>query len=60
VDVEAVFEACQDPEIQRWTTVPSPYTHNDAMSCARRWCTAASASTPWVGSLLAGDKPPGD
>jgi RimJ/RimL family protein N-acetyltransferase len=29
-DVEAVFEECQDPEIQRWTTVPSPYTRADA------------------------------
>ena len=24
-DVPAVFEACQDPEIQRWVPVPSPY-----------------------------------
>ncbi|WP_037575836.1 GNAT family N-acetyltransferase [Phaeacidiphilus oryzae] len=29
-DVDAVTEACQDPEIQRWTTVPSPYTRRDA------------------------------
>lgn len=25
-DVDAITEACQDPEIPRWTTVPSPYT----------------------------------
>jgi RimJ/RimL family protein N-acetyltransferase len=24
-DADAVFRACQDPQIQRWTTVPSPY-----------------------------------
>ncbi|MET7748789.1 GNAT family N-acetyltransferase [Micromonospora sp. NPDC005367] len=24
-DAEDVFRACQDPDIQRWTTVPSPY-----------------------------------
>ncbi|HEX2771254.1 MAG TPA: GNAT family N-acetyltransferase [Micromonosporaceae bacterium] len=24
-DAEAVHRACQDPDIQRWTTVPSPY-----------------------------------
>jgi RimJ/RimL family protein N-acetyltransferase len=24
-DADAVFAACQDPEIQRWTSVPSPY-----------------------------------
>jgi RimJ/RimL family protein N-acetyltransferase len=29
-DVPAVYEACQDPEIQRWTAVPSPYTEADA------------------------------
>lgn len=25
-DVDAITAACQDPEIPRWTTVPSPYT----------------------------------
>jgi RimJ/RimL family protein N-acetyltransferase len=29
-DAGAVFAACQDPEIQRGTTVPSPYTQADA------------------------------
>jgi len=29
-DESAVFDACQDSEIQRWTTVPSPYTREDA------------------------------
>lgn len=29
-DVDAIFEACQDPEITRWTTVPSPYTREHA------------------------------
>lgn len=24
-DTEAVYRSCQDPDIQRWTTVPSPY-----------------------------------
>lgn len=31
-DVDAIYEACQDPEIQLWTTVPSPYKHEDAVS----------------------------
>lgn len=31
-DVDAVYEACQDAEIQRWTTVPSPYQRSDALS----------------------------
>lgn len=29
-DADAVYQACQDSEIQRWTTVPSPYTQQDA------------------------------
>jgi RimJ/RimL family protein N-acetyltransferase len=28
-DVDAVVEACADPEIVRWTLVPSPYTRAD-------------------------------
>ncbi|MFJ4772937.1 GNAT family N-acetyltransferase [Streptomyces uncialis] len=29
-DTDEVSAACQDPGIQRWTTVPSPYTREDA------------------------------
>jgi RimJ/RimL family protein N-acetyltransferase len=29
--VDALVDACQDPEIPRWTQVPSPYTHEDAL-----------------------------
>jgi RimJ/RimL family protein N-acetyltransferase len=29
-DVPAISAACQDPEIARWTQVPSPYTEDDA------------------------------
>jgi RimJ/RimL family protein N-acetyltransferase len=29
-DVDALTAACQDPEIPRWTFVPSPYTRADA------------------------------
>lgn len=29
-DAEAVHRACQDPEIQRWTTVPAPYEPHHA------------------------------
>lgn len=29
-DVSSVVSACQDPEIPRWTVVPSPYTARDA------------------------------
>ena len=29
-DVDAIEAACQDPEIPRWTTVPSPYSREHA------------------------------
>ncbi|MGW1891754.1 GNAT family N-acetyltransferase [Streptomyces sp. NPDC002004] len=29
-DSDEVHAACQDPEIQRWTTIPSPYAHEHA------------------------------
>jgi RimJ/RimL family protein N-acetyltransferase len=29
-DIPALVELCQDPEISRWTRVPSQYTENDA------------------------------
>ena len=29
-DEDAVYQACQDPDIQRWTRVPVPYRREDA------------------------------
>jgi RimJ/RimL family protein N-acetyltransferase len=40
-DVETVLAACQDPEIQRWTTVPSPYTRADAVGYVTEAAPAA-------------------
>ncbi|PZT72066.1 MULTISPECIES: GNAT family N-acetyltransferase [unclassified Streptomyces] len=37
-DTEAVYEACQDPDILRWVTVPSPYTRSDAEFFTERLC----------------------
>ncbi|HEU4425853.1 MAG TPA: GNAT family N-acetyltransferase [Pilimelia sp.] len=31
-DVDAVYRACQDPEILRWTPLPSPYLREHAVS----------------------------
>ncbi|MGW1544156.1 GNAT family N-acetyltransferase [Streptomyces sp. NPDC002309] len=31
-DTVAVYTACQDPDIQRWTTIPSPYLAEHARS----------------------------
>jgi RimJ/RimL family protein N-acetyltransferase len=41
-DVAVIADLCQDPAIQAWTTVPSPYTADDAASfvgsyVARGW-----------------------
>lgn len=34
-DADAVYQACQDPDIPRWTTVPYPYTrwHAETFVC---------------------------
>ena len=37
-DVPALFAACQDPEISRWTTVPSPYR----LEAAEEWAGRAA------------------
>jgi RimJ/RimL family protein N-acetyltransferase len=47
-DEDAVLAACQDPEIQRWTTVPSPYTREDA----RTWL-ASTAPDRWADGTAA-------
>jgi len=39
-DAAAVFAACQDAEIQRWTTVPSPYREEDARSFVEEFVPA--------------------
>ncbi len=46
-DVDAITAACQDPEITRWTTVPSPYSRADGEDFVRRvdewWADRAEA-----------------
>ena len=36
VDLDAITEACQDPEIPRWTRVPNPYTRDHAVEFVER------------------------
>ncbi|MDR1213917.1 MAG: GNAT family acetyltransferase [Propionibacteriaceae bacterium] len=53
-DVAAVFQICQDPDIQRWTTLPSPYQRSDALSFAadsqpQAWADLAAGR--WDGPL---------
>jgi len=40
-DVPAIVAACQDPEIPRWTSVPTPYTEADA----RAWLASTEEET---------------
>lgn len=49
-DVDAITAACQDPEIPRWTVVPSPYTHEQAgdfVGLVAKWW-AQDESTTWA------------
>jgi RimJ/RimL family protein N-acetyltransferase len=41
-DVPAIVAACNDPEIVRWTTVPTPYSEDDARAWLERCKTAWS------------------
>lgn len=48
-DVDLVTEYCRDPEVQRWTTVPSPYERTDAAHfildvVASGWATGTTAT----------------
>lgn len=36
-DVDPILVACQDPEIQAWTTVPSPYEREHAEAFVQEW-----------------------
>jgi RimJ/RimL family protein N-acetyltransferase len=42
-DIPAIVAACQDPEIPRWTRVPSPYTPEDARQFLAIVATEAAA-----------------
>ena len=42
-DAEGALRACQDPEIQRWTTVPSPYGPADAAA----WVAMGDDPVAW-------------
>jgi RimJ/RimL family protein N-acetyltransferase len=46
-DIPAVCAACRDPEISRWTAMPSPYSDDDALT----WINSHTAL--WEGGLAA-------
>ncbi|UOY01170.1 GNAT family N-acetyltransferase [Blastococcus sp. PRF04-17] len=43
-DADAVFAACQDPEIQRWTEVPVPYLREHAVAFVGELAEATQAA----------------
>jgi RimJ/RimL family protein N-acetyltransferase len=57
-DVDRVFQICQDPEIPRWTPIPSPYFREDAVDfisgyLAEGWQTGKVLG--WAVRALAAD-----
>jgi RimJ/RimL family protein N-acetyltransferase len=51
-DIPAITAACQDPEIVRWTEVPSPYTEDDAREFIRRGPGAQAIVDARTGEFL--------
>ena len=51
-DIPAIVEACQDPEIARWTQVPSPYTEDDARAFLRAAPDASAIVDARTGEFL--------
>jgi RimJ/RimL family protein N-acetyltransferase len=58
VDAPAIAAACQDPEIPRWTRVPSPYAESDARAwLAHDWeCWASAEGAHFAAVAAASDK----
>ena len=55
-DEDAVFEACQDPGIQRWTSViPSPYTREDARTFVTELAPGERASRTGMPVVMEAD-----
>ncbi len=55
-DADWIFEACQDPEIQKWTQIPRPYTRDHAIGFAE---TLAGDVEVWVIENANAEKPYG-
>lgn len=47
-DVDLIAQACQDEQIVQWTTVPSPYTRDDAVAYVREHTTDWWATPTWA------------
>ena len=51
-DIPALVAACQDPEIPRWTSVPSPYTEKDARAFLPRASDVSAIVAARTGEFL--------
>jgi len=54
-DVPRLVEACQDPEIPRWTMVPSPYSEADGRGWVAEAARLAAAGEEWPFLLVGAD-----
>lgn len=54
-DVEGVYEQCIDPVSRRWTTVPVPYTRQDAADFVARRAAAWEQGRDWGSAIEADD-----
>jgi RimJ/RimL family protein N-acetyltransferase len=54
-DIDAITAACQDPDIQRFTRVPIPYTRDDAEQFVGIVSEQWAAGTPTVFAILVDD-----
>ncbi len=52
-DIDGVYEQCQDPASQRWTTVPVPYTRKDAAEFLDRIEEAWNTDAAWFFAIEA-------
>jgi RimJ/RimL family protein N-acetyltransferase len=46
-DLDAIFEQCQDPDSQRYTTIPVPYTRDDAAAFLKSRAECWESGTSW-------------
>lgn len=54
-DIPAIVEACQDPDIQAFTTVPSPYSQKDAEGWLEITAKKMEPEVNWVVETLDGE-----
>lgn len=54
-DIDAIDAACQDPEIAKWTTVPSPYTREHAVDFVALAASAWDADAEFIWAIRQDD-----